>query len=173
MLVMLRVSMGYLVFLVGLVAVALLFLKGVRADASGLLVQNVEINPAVAEIGEHVIGYLIVRDCDQLVRDGVKEPCGPQSDVSDLIAGTLQHDPVPFLEWTVKKDHYPGEEIRQSILGCESDDKSYDAHPGYENGDVYSEHLQEHHESDYPNRHCDDFPEEGRKYVVSLCIGLL
>jgi hypothetical protein len=62
MMVMLRVSMGYLVFLVGLVAVALLFLKGVRADASGLLVQNVEINPAVAEIGEHVSVKMTIRN---------------------------------------------------------------------------------------------------------------
>lgn len=62
MLGMLRVSMGYLVFLLGLVAVALFFLKGARADISGLLVQNVEINPAVAEIGEHVSVKMTIRN---------------------------------------------------------------------------------------------------------------
>ena len=54
--------MGYFVFLVGLFVVALFFLKGVRADISGLLVQNAEINPAVAEIGEHVSVKMKIRN---------------------------------------------------------------------------------------------------------------
>ena len=54
--------MGYFVLLVGLLAVAFFFLKGARADVSGLLMQNTEINPAVAQIGEHVSIKLTMRN---------------------------------------------------------------------------------------------------------------
>ncbi len=57
-----RLAVGYFGLLVCLLVVGLFFLKGAKADVSGLLVQNTEITPAVAEIGEHVSIKIMIRN---------------------------------------------------------------------------------------------------------------